>query len=107
MAAWPDGWETLCPTFGMRLHGVLRKRIDRLQGIVNGIDQDVWNPAADAYLPVPYDAKTLGNAKKNTPALLERFRLEPGNGPLFSAVSLFPYAGIKPTMTATSKRSER
>lgn len=79
--------EILTPTFGMGLHGVLRKRIDRLQGIVNGIDQDVWNPAADDYLPVPYDAKTLRNKKKNTPALLERFGLEPGNGPLFSAVS--------------------
>lgn len=79
--------EILTPTFGMGMQGVLRSRMDRLQGIVNGIDQEVWDPSSDPYLPVPYDARSLRNKKKNMPALLERFGLEPGKGPLFSAVS--------------------
>lgn len=79
--------EILSPTFGMGLDGVLNTRIDCLQGIVNGIDKEVWNPATDPYLPFRYDAKTLRNKKNNKALLLERFNLEPGDGPLFSAVT--------------------
>ncbi len=79
--------EILSPTFGMGLDGVLNARLDRLQGIVNGIDNDVWNPATDSYLPYRYDAKTIRNKKRNKALLLERFGLEAGDGPLFSAVT--------------------
>ncbi len=79
--------EILSPTFGMGLDGVLNARMDRLQGIVNGIDKEIWNPATDPYLPFRYDAKTVRNKKNNKALLLERFHLEPGDGPLFSAVT--------------------
>lgn len=79
--------EILSPTFGMGLDGVLNTKIDRLQGIVNGIDNEVWNPATDPYLPFRFDMKTVRNKKNNKALLLERFNLEPGDGPLFSAVT--------------------
>lgn len=79
--------EILMPTFGMGLQGVLRQRMDRLQGIVNGIDQDIWDPANDPHLPVGYDARSIRYKRRNKPALLERFAMQPGKGPLFSAVS--------------------
>lgn len=79
--------EILTPTFGMGLQGVLRKRSDHLLGIVNGIDQDVWNPVNDPHLAVPYDTRSIQYKRRNKPALLARFQLEPGEGPLFSAVS--------------------
>jgi starch synthase len=79
--------EILSPTFGMGLDGVLNTRIDRLQGIVNGIDNEVWDPSTDPYLPFRFDMKTLRNKKNNKALLLERFNLEPGDGPLFSAVT--------------------
>ena len=51
--------EILSSTFGMGLDGVLNARMDRLQGIVNGIDTGVWDPATDRLIPAPYSAKTL------------------------------------------------
>ena len=39
--------------------GLLRARQDRLWGIVNGIDMDVWNPATDAALAAPFDDRSL------------------------------------------------
>jgi starch synthase len=41
--------------FGCGLDGLLRERNDRLSGILNGIDVDVWNPATDPHLPVHFD----------------------------------------------------
>ena len=35
----------MTPEFGMALDGLLRARADVVEGIVNGIDDEVWNPA--------------------------------------------------------------
>ena len=46
--------EILTPEFGCGLEGVLRSRGDKFCGILNGIDDDLWNPETDAYLPQTY-----------------------------------------------------
>ena len=79
--------EILSPAFGMGLDGVLRGRIDCLDGIVNGIDGDIWNPATDPYLPFRYDVRSLRRKKQNKAMLLERCGLDAGAGPLFSTVT--------------------
>jgi starch synthase len=43
--------------FGCGLDGVLSARRGDLVGILNGIDTDEWNPAADPHLPVPFDVR--------------------------------------------------
>jgi len=45
--------------FGCGLEGVLAERSADLHGVVNGIDYDLWNPAADAALPAPFSRKDL------------------------------------------------
>jgi len=55
--------------FGFGLEGVLARRSEDLRGILNGIDEEVWNPARDAYLPQPYDAESLDLKAINTRAL--------------------------------------
>ncbi len=40
---------------GCGLDSVLRSVGDRVHGIVNGIDTDIWNPAQDSKLTTPYD----------------------------------------------------
>jgi starch synthase len=47
------------PEFGMGLDGLLRARSHALSGILNGIDAEHWNPAADPYLPAHYSADDL------------------------------------------------
>ena len=79
-----DRLTTVSPTYareiqteaeGMGLHGLLRARSDHLVGIANGIDDEVWDPAADPNLPAGYDAERA-KAAANRLALQERFGLD-------------------------------
>lgn len=79
--------EILTPKFGMGLQGVLRSRTGILRGIVNGIDQDIWNPETDGYLPVNYAEHAIGGKLANRSELLARFNLDTDDGPVFAAVS--------------------
>jgi starch synthase len=63
------------PEYGYSLDGVIRSRGDRLVGILNGIDHDEWNPAADPLLPAPFDAENLEGKMASKRALLETFGL--------------------------------
>jgi starch synthase len=52
--------EALTPAFGMGLDGVLRGLGDRFIGILNGLDNAVWDPATDADLAATYSRGDLG-----------------------------------------------
>ena len=63
-----DVVTTVSPTYareittqagGATLDGLLRHRGDRLVGILNGIDDELWNPATDSRLPHHFDASNL------------------------------------------------
>ena len=58
------------PEYGYRLDGVMRARHGRLTGILNGIDPDEWNPAADRFLPEPFDVDRLDAKAASKRALL-------------------------------------
>jgi starch synthase len=51
--------EILTPEHGFGLDGLLRARAVDLVGILNGIDNSVWDPARDAELPHRYSADDL------------------------------------------------
>ncbi len=74
--------ETQTAAFGLGFDGVLRARADRYVGILNGIDTEVWNPAADPLLPARYDAANLEGKRVCKRALLERFGLPIGDDAL-------------------------
>jgi starch synthase len=57
--------------FGCGLHGVLLNRSAHLHGIVNGIDDRVWNPALDPHIAAKYDATTLADGKAKCKAALQ------------------------------------
>ena len=46
--------EALTPEFGMGLDGLLRGRGDQFIGILNGLDDTIWDPATDRDLAAPY-----------------------------------------------------
>ncbi len=78
--------------YGMGLDDSLRQRADALTGILNGIDDEEWNPATDRHLPHHFTARNLAGKRKLKQALLERFALQPtGTGaadaPLIGIVS--------------------
>jgi len=61
---------------GMGLDGLLRHRGDVLSGILNGIDDTVWNPATDALLPARYSRGKVAKRTDNKLALQKRMGLE-------------------------------
>jgi starch synthase len=67
--------EITTPEFGFGLDGALRTRSDKLFGIVNGIDTDIWNPETDALITKQYGPETLGDKVENKRTLLEEFYL--------------------------------
>ncbi|MGB8623786.1 MAG: glycogen synthase GlgA [Paracoccaceae bacterium] len=76
--------ELLTPAFGMGLDGVLRTRAADLTGILNGIDEALWDPTADPEI-TPY--KSPRGKARNRAGLLQEFGLEPGEGPLCVVIS--------------------
>ena len=74
--------ETLGVEHGAGLHGVLAAKGWRYSGILNGIDTEVWNPAADRWLPAPFDADDLSGKRDCKRALLDRFGLAVGDDAL-------------------------
>jgi len=55
--------EILTSENGFGLEGVLRNREKDLFAVLNGVDYEVWNPAADPLLPVPYSSSSLEKKK--------------------------------------------
>ena len=79
-----DKITTVSPTYareiqtqplGFGLHGLLAARSADLEGILNGIDVESWNPRTDAALAATYDAERLERKAINTQALRTRFML--------------------------------
>jgi starch synthase len=54
---------------------VIAARRPDLVGIVNGVDTEAWNPAADTWLPRPYDANDLSGKRDAKRALLQAYGL--------------------------------
>ena len=48
---------------GVGFEGILKSRADRLVGILNGVDYDVWSPERDPHLPASYSAESLGGKR--------------------------------------------
>jgi starch synthase len=71
--------EVLLPASGMGLDGHLVARGDRFTGILNGLDQDVWDPATDAALAAPYDATSTAGKAACRADLLARLGLDPAD----------------------------
>jgi len=60
----------------MGMDGLLRTRAHVLSGILNGIDETVWDPAHDLHLPARFDIGRLTARATNKAALQARFGLE-------------------------------
>lgn len=80
--------EILTPAYGAGLEGFLSGRIERLHGILNGIDTRQWNPATDLVLAANYTSAHLERRQANKTALLEEFGLPADERvPLLTVVS--------------------
>ncbi|HEX7174946.1 MAG TPA: glycogen synthase [Pyrinomonadaceae bacterium] len=82
---------------GYGLEWLLRQRRDRLIGITNGVDYEVWNPGTDPHLAAHYSAADLSGKRECKRDLLRRFGLpeEELHRPIVATVSrLTPQKGF-------------
>jgi starch synthase len=77
--------------FGHGLDGVVRKRAERLVGILNGVDYTAWNPAKDELIAANYSEEDLSGKQVCKRDLLEVFALplEHLRRPVIGIVSRF------------------
>jgi starch synthase len=82
--------EIQSPEHGHGLDGLLRARSKHLRGILNGVDETVWNPASSPHLATRFDRDTLERKAANKAALQRELGLdEDAAAPLFGVVSRF------------------
>lgn len=80
--------EILKEEHGAGLHNILHARKPDVYGILNGVDYDEWDPAADKFLPYKYSVKDLSGKLKNKKFLMDHFNLPfDENRPLIGMVS--------------------
>ena len=67
--------EILTPAFGCGMDGVLTERGDDFLGILNGIDEALWDPASDPVLPRNYRESDISGKRACKTALQKEFGL--------------------------------
>jgi starch synthase len=67
--------EILTADFGAGLEDYLRTQTDRITGILNGLDQDTWDPTSDPRLAQTFDAVSAAPRGANKAALQDRLNL--------------------------------
>jgi starch synthase len=74
--------------YGSGMDGMLNSRGDRVNGILNGIDEEEWNPATDPYLKQNYTVDSLELKTENKIALQQRMKLPADKDvPLLGSIS--------------------
>ncbi len=80
--------EIQTPAQGCGLDGLLRARAPDLSGILNAVDNRVWNPASDPLLAHPYDVRRMAGKARNKAELQAAMGLSVvPDAPLFAMVS--------------------
>jgi starch synthase len=82
---------------GYGLDWLTRQRANRLIGITNGVDYEVWNPATDPELPAHFSIDDLSGKRECKRALLDHFGLPADlERPVFASVTrLTPQKGVE------------
>lgn len=83
--------EIQTPEYGHGLEGVVRRRSDRMVGILNGVDYSVWSPENDCFIAAQYSTKNMAGKAACKKDLLKEFGLPTENlgRPLIGIVSRF------------------
>ncbi len=81
--------EIPTPEHGCGLEGLLESRRDRLHGILNGIDSEIWNPETDPLIPKNYTPDDLAGKAVCREELLADLGLSSSShdGPVLAMIS--------------------
>ena len=88
--------EALTPEFGMGLDGLLRSKRDQFVGILNGLDNTVWDPSTDPAIAAPFSRADPAGKAACRSDLLSRNGMDPRDmGPVVGMIGrLDPQKGF-------------
>ena len=73
----------MTPAYSHRLHFILNRCVEKVSGILNGIDTDYYNPASDKDIPYRYTADDMAGKTACKLAFQRDYALpEDGDAPL-------------------------
>jgi starch synthase len=79
--------EIQTPEFGCGLDGVVQTRADDIVGLLNGVDNSIWNPAVDGLLPARYSSVNMAGKAMCRAELQKRAGFEGAfKGPIFGMI---------------------
>jgi starch synthase len=84
-------WEIQNTEQGMGMQEVLKTHDGKFGGVLNGIDDTVWNPATDRHIAEPFGPDRLSGKTANTRVLRERLGLVEASKPIVAVVSRLDY----------------
>ncbi|XP_028762972.1 starch synthase 3, chloroplastic/amyloplastic [Neltuma alba] len=88
--AYADKATTVSPTYSREVAGnpAVAPYLQKFHGILNGIDQDIWDPYNDHFLPVSYTAENVVEGKRAAKeALQQRLGLRRADLPLVGIIT--------------------
>jgi starch synthase len=88
--------EIMTPDYGCGLETFLKGRKDSISGILNGLDQESWDPSSDNFILKNYSVDALEDRCANKKALTDEFLLDPDPSlPLLVLISrMDPQKGV-------------
>jgi len=88
-------WEACCNGQGFGLERTLQIHRVKFDGVLNGVDYDVWNPETDPLIPVQYNIGTVQEKYRNKEALRDRLWLRKDYKPIVAYIGrLDPQKGL-------------
>jgi starch synthase len=82
--------EIMTDFFGENLHNVLKSNEYKVFGILNGIDQKIYNPQNDSFINSNYDISSINKKFENKRFIQEKLSLETNpSAPVISMISRF------------------
>ena len=80
--------EIQTPEFGCGLDGVVQARADDIVGLLNGVDNSVWNPAVDPLIPARFSVVNMSGKGVCRTELLQRCGFATDfKGPIFGMIA--------------------
>lgn len=79
--------EILTPEYGCGLDGFLAYNKEKISGILNGINYEIFNPKTDKNILYAFDENSLVNKAKNRSAFLKKIALKGNKKPLVIMVT--------------------
>lgn len=78
--------ETLYGDGAFGLGRTIKEHQVKFRGVLNGVDQQAWNPQTDPYIPAHYSCNGIERKARDKRALRDRFWLRKSAGPLVAYV---------------------